>query len=99
MPGKGEPDPEHVQAGSDGEEPSTRSGALMSAATLERRPIGLMVPDGGEACADLRWYCKDAKSCTQRWTSRLRDPEAESAAAEGPEAAEPEQDGIGRRDG
>ena len=56
------------------------------------RPIGLMVPDGGEACADLRWYCKDAKSCTQRWTSRLREPEAESAAAEGPEAAEPERD-------
>jgi hypothetical protein len=34
-------------------------------------PIGLMVPDGGDACADLRWYCKDARSCTQRWTSRL----------------------------
>lgn len=64
----------------------------MSAATLERRPIGLMVPDGGEACADLRWYCKDAKSCTQRWTSRLREPGAESAAAEGPEAAELERD-------
>jgi hypothetical protein len=37
-------------------------------------PIGLMVPDGGDACADLRWYCKDARSCTQRWTSRLREP-------------------------
>ena len=34
-------------------------------------PLGLMVPDGGHACADLRWYCKDAQSCTQRWTSRL----------------------------
>jgi hypothetical protein len=33
-------------------------------------PLGLMVPDGGHACADLRWYCKDAQSCTQRWTSR-----------------------------
>ena len=31
-------------------------------------PLGLLVPDGGDACADLRWYCKDAKSCTQRWT-------------------------------
>jgi len=38
------------------------------------RPIGLMVPDGGEACADLRWYCKDARSCTERWTSRLGEP-------------------------
>jgi hypothetical protein len=34
-------------------------------------PLALMVPDGGHACADLRWYCKDAQSCTQRWTSRL----------------------------
>jgi hypothetical protein len=33
-------------------------------------PLGLMVPDGGHACADLRWYCKDAQACTQRWTSR-----------------------------
>jgi hypothetical protein len=29
-----------------------------------------MVPDGGRACADIRWYCKDAKSCTERWTAR-----------------------------
>ena len=27
-------------------------------------PTGLMVPDGGQACADIRWYCKDAKSST-----------------------------------
>jgi hypothetical protein len=32
-------------------------------------PIGLLVPDGGQACADIRWYCKDAKSCTERWTT------------------------------
>ena len=33
------------------------------------RPLGLLVPDGGETCADVRWYCKDAKSCTERWTT------------------------------
>ena len=33
------------------------------------RPLGLLVPDGGGACADVRWYCKDVKSCTERWTS------------------------------
>ena len=33
------------------------------------RPLGLLVPDGGQACADIRWYCKDAKSCTERWTA------------------------------
>jgi len=32
-------------------------------------PIGLMVPDGGQACADVRWYCKDAQACTERWTA------------------------------
>jgi hypothetical protein len=32
------------------------------------RPLGLLVPDGGGACADVRWYCKDVKSCTERWT-------------------------------
>jgi hypothetical protein len=34
-------------------------------------PKGLMMPDGGMACADIRWYCKDAKSCTERWTASL----------------------------
>lgn len=31
-----------------------------------------MVPDGGAACADVRWYCKDAQECTERWTSSGR---------------------------
>jgi hypothetical protein len=34
-------------------------------------PISLMMPDGGQACADIRWYCKDARSCTERWTATL----------------------------
>jgi len=33
------------------------------------RPLGLLVPDGGRACADIRWYCKDVKSCTERWST------------------------------
>ncbi len=32
-------------------------------------PLGLLVPDGGQACVDIRWYCKDAMSCTKRWTT------------------------------
>ncbi|MGH3258932.1 MAG: hypothetical protein ACRDOU_26630 [Streptosporangiaceae bacterium] len=39
-------------------------------------PLGLLVPDGGEACADVRWYCKDAKSCTERWTTARPTPRA-----------------------
>jgi len=39
-------------------------------------PLGLLVPDGGESCADVRWYCKDAKSCTERWTTARPAPRA-----------------------
>jgi hypothetical protein len=49
-------------------------------------PIGLMVPDGGRACADIRWYCKDAKSCTERWTARRPRP---SHVAPGPREMPP----------
>lgn len=39
-----------------------------------------MVPDGGGACADVRWYCKDTQECTERWTaSRRLVPPAEVA--------------------
>jgi len=29
-----------------------------------------MVADGGSACLDLHWYCRDTRACTERWTSR-----------------------------
>jgi hypothetical protein len=29
-----------------------------------------MVADGGSACADVRWFCRDIQGCTDRWTSR-----------------------------
>jgi len=35
------------------------------------RPLGLLVPDGGGACADIRWYCKDVKTCTERGTAAV----------------------------
>lgn len=34
-------------------------------------PLGLLIPDGGQACTDVRWYCKDSMSCTNRWTTAL----------------------------
>jgi hypothetical protein len=40
------------------------------------RPLGLLVPDGGQACADIRWYCKDSLSCTERWVAARRQPSA-----------------------
>jgi hypothetical protein len=53
-------------------------------------PLGLLVPDGGPACADIRWYCKDARSCTERWTMAhpprhmLADPGTAVAGARAP---------------
>jgi hypothetical protein len=45
-------------------------------------PLGLLVPDGSLACADIRWYCKDVKSCTERWTTALAQrPESPHAEA------------------
>jgi hypothetical protein len=46
-------------------------------------PLGLLVPDGGEACADVRWYCKDARSCTDRWTTAGAPGRAQNPAAPG----------------
>jgi hypothetical protein len=35
-----------------------------------RASVGQMVADGGSACSDVRWYCLDVRSCTERWTLR-----------------------------
>jgi hypothetical protein len=34
-----------------------------------RLPARQMVADGGTACHDLRWYCRDIWGCTRRWTA------------------------------
>jgi hypothetical protein len=44
-------------------------------------PLALMVPDGGQACANIRWYCKDAMSCTHRWTTAQMSASAQTPAA------------------
>jgi len=41
-----------------------------------RLPAEQMVADGGSACLDLRWYCRDTRACTERWTSRQAQPAA-----------------------
>jgi hypothetical protein len=28
-----------------------------------------LVPDGGPGSAEVRWYCRDIVSCTERWTA------------------------------
>jgi hypothetical protein len=39
-----------------------------------------MVPDGGSACSDVRWYCRDTQACTERWTSPPHQARAAGAA-------------------
>jgi hypothetical protein len=34
-----------------------------------RLPASQMMADGGSACHDVRWYCRDTWGCTRRWTS------------------------------
>ena len=41
-----------------------------------RLPADQMAADGGSACPDLRWYCRDTWACTGRWTSRPATPAA-----------------------
>jgi hypothetical protein len=41
-----------------------------------RLPARQMMADGGSACPDVRWYCRDTAGCTQRWTSRSARPTA-----------------------
>lgn len=59
-----------------------------------RLPAGQMVPDGGSACPDLRWYCRNVRACTQRWTSHavrlaaVRHGTAELSKTSGARAAD-----------
>lgn len=40
-----------------------------------------LIPDGGLACSDLRWYCRDVQRCTERWTAGLQGQPAEVEGA------------------
>lgn len=59
-----------------------------------RSPADQMMADGGSACHDLRWYCRDTRACTERWTSRparvaaLRLAIAEKRRARGKQATD-----------
>jgi len=39
-----------------------------------------MVPDGGSACPDIRWYCQDAQACTERWIASRSQAQTAGAA-------------------
>jgi hypothetical protein len=59
-----------------------------------------MLADGGSACLDLRWYCRDTWACTERWTWRsassaaigqgtAETPKKQGKQATGTDAARP----------
>jgi len=33
-----------------------------------------LLPDGGDGCDDVRWYCLDTRGCTERWVTARRRP-------------------------
>ena len=50
-------------------------------------PQDQMMPDGGSACDDIRWYCRDTRACAERWTQAPR--QARTAGAAPPDSAIP----------
>ena len=67
-------------------------------------PLGLLIPDGGQACPDIRWYCKDARSCTERWTAarlarRAHTPALPGTAVAGAGEPAPDAASAQRPDG
>jgi hypothetical protein len=60
--------------------PAMRSAGVQSCWMCGTRlPTSSLVADGGSACTDVRWYCQDTRSCTERWTSRRERPGPGSA--------------------
>jgi hypothetical protein len=54
-----------------------------------------MVADGGSACHDVRWYCRDTGGCTQRWTSHsARLTAIRPGVAEPPETPDEHSAGL-----
>lgn len=52
-----------------------------------------LVPDGGPGNADVRWYCRDIVSCTERWTANGAW-RASRAPVPGRSAPEPDAESV-----
>jgi len=77
-----DPTPEEPPAATQRKQPRPLEEAQCSLCGITH-PLGLLVPDGGQGCADVRWYCKDAMSCTKRWTTAHPPGHAQVPAASG----------------
>jgi hypothetical protein len=56
-----------------GGSPGELANATCALCGIELSIISL-VPDGGPGSADVRWYCRDIVSCTERWTADRARP-------------------------
>jgi hypothetical protein len=52
-----------------------------------------LVPDGGPGSAEVRWYCRDIVSCTERWTADRARPDSQ-AALPGANAPDPGAESV-----
>jgi hypothetical protein len=78
-------------AGGDGS-PGELANATCALCGIELSIISL-IPDGGPGSAEVRWYCRDIVSCTERWTSD-RARRAGHAPVAGGNAPEPDAEPV-----
>jgi hypothetical protein len=71
-----------------GEEPAPVRSCWMCGISL---PADQMMADGGSACPDLRWYCRDTGGCTRRWTTHSARLAAIRPGMSGPSKTSGEQ--------
>lgn len=67
-------------AGGDGS-PGELANATCALCGIELSIISL-VPDGGPGSAEVRWYCRDIVSCTERWTADRARPAVQVPVAD-----------------
>ena len=77
------------EAPSPGSSPARRTAVVSCWLCGIRLHQNQMVPDGGSACPDLRWYCSDVRACTDRWSSAPRQRRTAGAATPGKATAVP----------
>jgi hypothetical protein len=72
--------------------PGALANATCSLCGIELSIISL-IPDGGPGSAEVRWYCRDIVSCTERWTSD-RGRRAGHAPVPGRNTPEPDAEPV-----
>ena len=89
----------HAAGASSRRNPAARPAAVVSCWLCGiALPQDQMVPDGGSACDNIRWYCQDTRACTGRWTQAQRQARAAGAAPPGSAIPAGSDSGASRRE-